>query len=46
MLLLDEVDRADAEFEAFTFEALAESTVTVPELGTITATVAPVVVLT
>lgn len=46
VLLLDEIDRADAEFEAFTFEALAESSVTIPELGTITAAVAPIVVLT
>jgi len=46
VLLLDEIDRADAEFEAFTFEALAESAVTIPELGTIRATHPPVVVLT
>src|SRR3954468_2381571 len=46
VLLLDEIDRADAEFEAFTFEVLAESAVTVPELGTIRATHPPVVVLT
>ena len=46
MLLLDEIDRADAEFEAFTFEVLAEAAVTVPELGTIRATHPPVVVLT
>ena len=46
VLLLDEIDRADAEFEAFTFEALAEAAVTVPELGTIRATHPPVVVLT
>ncbi len=46
VLLLDEIDRADAEFEAFTFEALAEATVTIPELGTITATHRPIVVLT
>jgi len=46
VLLLDEIDRADAEFEAFTFEALAESAVTIPELGTIAAPVPPVVVLT
>ena len=46
VLLLDEIDRADAEFEAFTFEALAESAVTIPEIGTITARVPPVVVLT
>ncbi|GAA3075636.1 MoxR family ATPase [Pseudonocardia yunnanensis] len=46
VLLVDEVDRADDEFEAFLFEALAESAVTIPELGTRRATVAPVVVLT
>jgi len=46
VLLLDEIDRADAEFEAFTFEALAESAVTIPEIGTIAAAVPPVVVLT
>ena len=32
MLLIDEVDRADDEFEAFLFELLAESAVTIPEL--------------
>jgi MoxR-like ATPase len=46
VLLLDEIDRADAEFEAFTFEVLAEATVTVPELGTVRAAHPPVVVLT
>jgi MoxR-like ATPase len=46
VLLLDEIDRADAEFEAFTFEVLAEAAVTVPELGTVRATHPPVVVLT
>jgi MoxR-like ATPase len=46
VLLLDEIDRADAEFEAFTFEALAESSVTIPELGTIHATQPPIVILT
>ena len=46
VLLIDEIDRADDEFEAFLFELLAESSVTIPELGTIKATVAPVVVLT
>jgi MoxR-like ATPase len=46
VLLLDEIDRADAEFEAFTFQVLAEAAVTVPELGTIRATHPPVVVLT
>lgn len=46
VLLLDEIDRADAEFEAFTFELLAEAAVTIPELGTIRATHPPIVVLT
>ncbi len=46
VLLIDEVDRADDEFEALLFEFLAESSVTVPELGTFTAKVRPVVVLT
>jgi MoxR-like ATPase len=46
VLLLDEIDRADAEFEAFTFELLAEAAVTIPELGTVRATHPPVVVLT
>ena len=46
VLLIDEVDRADEEFEAFLFEMLAESTVTVPELGTLHASQPPVVILT
>ena len=46
VLLIDEVDRADDEFEAFLFELLAESSVTIPELGTIHARHPPVVVLT
>ena len=46
VLLIDEIDRADEEFEAFLFEMLAESTVTVPEIGTLRATIAPVVILT
>jgi MoxR-like ATPase len=46
VLLIDEVDRSDDEFEAFLFELLAEASVTVPELGTITATTPPIVVLT
>jgi MoxR-like ATPase len=46
VLLVDEVDRADDEFEAFLLELLAESSVTIPELGTVQATVPPVVVLT
>ena len=46
MLLIDEIDRADDEFEAFLFELLAESSVTIPELGTIRAIHPPIVVLT
>ena len=46
VLLIDEVDRADDEFEAFLFELLAESAVTIPELGTQRAVVPPVTVLT
>lgn len=46
VLLIDEVDRADEEFEAFLFEMLAESTVTVPEIGTIVAKQPPIVILT
>lgn len=46
VLLVDEIDRADDEFEAFLLEVLADFTVTVPELGTIHATRPPVVVLT
>ncbi len=46
VLLLDEIDRADDEFEAFTLQVLAEAAVTVPELGTIRARHPPVVVLT
>jgi len=46
VLLVDEVDRADDEFEAFLFELLAEATVTIPELGTRHAAFPPIVVLT
>ncbi|MGN6245328.1 MAG: AAA family ATPase [Motilibacteraceae bacterium] len=46
VLLIDEVDRADEEFEAFLFELLAESAITIPEVGTLRARVAPIVVLT
>jgi MoxR-like ATPase len=46
LLLVDELDRADDDFEAFLFELLAEATVTVPEIGTIRATHPPAVVLT
>jgi MoxR-like ATPase len=46
VLLIDEIDRADDEFEALLFEFLGEASVTIPELGTFTATHRPVVVLT
>ena len=46
VLLIDEVDRADEEFEAFLLEVLSDFQVTVPELGTITARSVPRVVLT
>jgi MoxR-like ATPase len=46
VLLIDEVDRADDDFEAFLLELLAEHTVTIPELGTIRAAHPPIVVLT
>ncbi|MFD0341051.1 AAA family ATPase [Streptomyces sp. NPDC127117] len=46
VLLVDEVDRVDDEFEAFLLELLSEYTVTVPELGTLRAQSPPVVVLT
>jgi len=46
VLLIDEIDRADAEFEAFLLEILSDFQVSVPELGTITAKHMPTVVLT
>ena len=46
VLLIDEVDRADDEFEAFLLEVLSDYAVTVPELGTFTAEVPPIVILT
>jgi MoxR-like ATPase len=46
VLLIDELDRADDEFEAFLLEVLADYTVTVPELGTIAAGEPPAVVVT
>jgi MoxR-like ATPase len=46
VLLIDELDRADDDFEAFLLELLAEATVTIPEIGTITATHPPIVILT
>ena len=46
VLLIDEVDRADPEFEAFLLELLSEFQITIPELGTVRATHPPVVLLT
>jgi MoxR-like ATPase len=46
VMLIDEVDRADPEFEAFLLEVLAEGQVTIPELGTVRAKTAPLFVLT
>jgi MoxR-like ATPase len=46
VVLIDEVDRADEEFEAFLLELLSDFQVTIPELGTIVAEVPPAVVLT
>jgi MoxR-like ATPase len=45
-LALDEIDRADEHFEAFLLELLAERAITVPEIGTISAAVPPIAVLT
>lgn len=46
ILLIDEIDRADEEFEAYLLEILAEFQISVPELGTITAKSRPIVILT
>ena len=46
VLLVDEIDRADDEFEAFLLEVLGENAVTIPELGEVRAEVPPLVVLT
>ena len=46
VLLIDEIDRADDEFEAFLLEILSDHTVTIPELGTIGVAVTPIVVVT
>jgi MoxR-like ATPase len=46
VLLIDEIDRADDDFEAFLLELLADASVTIPELGTVRATHPPVIVLT
>jgi len=46
VLLIDEIDRADSEFEAFLLEFLGDFQVTIPEVGTVRAVVPPVVILT
>jgi MoxR-like ATPase len=46
VLLIDEIDRADSEFEAFLLEFLGDFQITIPELGTVTAATPPLVVLT
>src|SRR5712692_1016330 len=46
VLLIDEIDRADDDFEAFLLELLDEASVTIPELGTVRATHPPIIVLT
>lgn len=46
VLLIDEIDRSDDEFEAFLLELLGESAMTIPELGTFVSNIAPIVVLT
>jgi MoxR-like ATPase len=46
VLLIDEIDRADDEFEAYLLEVLSDFQITVPEVGTFTATTPPIVILT
>lgn len=46
VLLIDEIDRADEEFEAYLLEILSDFQITIPELGTITAKSRPIVILT
>ncbi len=46
ILLIDEIDRADDEFEAFLLEVLADNSITIPEFATVHATIPPVVILT
>lgn len=46
VLLIDEIDRADEEFESFLLELLSEYQITIPEIGTIKAEIPPVVVIT
>jgi len=46
VLLIDEIDRADEEFEAYLLEILSDFQITIPEIGTIRATARPIVILT
>jgi MoxR-like ATPase len=46
VLLIDEIDRADDEFEAFLLEVLSDFQISIPEIGTVAATAPPVVILT
>lgn len=46
VLLIDEIDRSDEEFEAFLLEVLAEFQITIPEIGTLRATERPIIILT
>jgi MoxR-like ATPase len=46
VLLIDELDRADAEFEGYLLELLADFQITIPELGTIRAAIPPIVIIT
>lgn len=46
VLLIDEVDKTETEFEAFLFEVLSDFTVSIPELGTVVARTRPIVILT
>src|SRR3954453_2088872 len=46
VLLIDEIDRADSEFEAFLLEFLSDFQITIPELGTVAAATPPIVVMT
>lgn len=46
VLLIDEIDKSDQEFEAFLLELLSDYQVSIPEIGTVTATVPPIVLLT
>lgn len=46
VLLIDEIDRADEEFEAYLLEILSDFQISIPELGTVTATTRPIVILT